>query len=407
MEKVRRVATPTTRITNKVPRVPKRANFFARARFGDLGSKSASEIRRFVSKFPLARGLDALAVSQRPLQYGPVNLKKAPLPEDLQELTNHIKSLCYFLDSDMVGICEAPEYVWYSHDADGKAIEPRHPYALVLLIDQGYETMAGSSGDDWISASQSYRAYLKGSTIACTVAAYIRELGYDARAHTDQDSEVLHLPLAVLAGLGELSRIGEVVINPFLGPRFKTSVVTTNLPLIVDQPIDFGLQSFCATCMKCARECPCSAISFGEKVMFNGYEMWKPNVEACARYRINNPGGSSCGRCVKVCPYNKPPLWHHRMALWLTMFVPASHGLLLWLENRLEYGKREKEWKWWLDLEYHDGGLVKAVKTNHRNLRPGRKPPRRQVIPLYTADLNPPPDAQDAIPLDHKAAKSR
>jgi len=43
----------------------------------------------------------------------------------------------------------------------------------------------------------------------------------------------------------------------------------------VDRPIDFGLQTFCSNCLKCARECPCNAIPFGAKVVVHGYEMWK------------------------------------------------------------------------------------------------------------------------------------
>ncbi|MAM66539.1 MAG: hypothetical protein CL702_09165, partial [Chloroflexi bacterium] len=65
-----------------------------------------------------------------------------------------------------------------------------------------------------------------------------------ARAHTNADSEVLHNPLTMLAGLGELSSIGEVVLNLFLGPRFKTAVITTNMPMAVDQPIDFDPKIF-------------------------------------------------------------------------------------------------------------------------------------------------------------------
>ena len=65
-------------------------------------------------------------------------------------------------------------------------------------------------------------------------------------------------------------------------------MLTTDLPLIPDKPVDFGLQYFCNNCMKCARECPCDAIPFGDKVMFNGYEMWKPDVERCTRYRLTN-----------------------------------------------------------------------------------------------------------------------
>ena len=74
--------------------------------------------------------------------------------------------------------------------------------------------------------------------------ARLGELGYEARAHTNADSEVLHNPLTMLAGLGELSSIGEVVLNLFLGPRFKTAVITTNLPMAVDQPIDFDPKIF-------------------------------------------------------------------------------------------------------------------------------------------------------------------
>ena len=407
MEKIKQVECPTTLITDKVARVSKRDNFFSRAAFGNLGPKPQYEISRMVTKYPISAALKQTIATQVSLHDGDVAPTAAPLPGDSQEVANHIKSLCYFLDADIVGICEVPDYAWFSHDMDGKSIPPRHKYAIVLLIDQGYETMASSSGDDWISSAQSYRAYLKGSNIACTVASYIRQLGHDARPHTSRDSEVLHLPLIVLAGLGELGRIGEVVVNPFLGPRFKSAVVTTDLPLAVDKPIDFGLQGFCSICMKCARECPPSAISFGDKVMFNGYEMWKPDVEACTRYRVANPYGSGCGRCMKVCPFNKQGLLHDRVALWLAIHVPTLHRFLIWLDDAMAYGKRERVWKWWLDLEFRDGILRRPSKTNQRNLRRDRKPPRRQKIASYPANSHPPPASQDAHSNDRSVAKAR
>lgn len=67
-----------------------------------------------------------------------------------------------------------------------------------------------------------------------------------------------------MAGLGEVNRIGEVILNPFLDPRLKSGVVTTDMPMDHDQPIDFGLQSFCEFCNKCARECPSGAITAGQ-----------------------------------------------------------------------------------------------------------------------------------------------
>ena len=35
--------------------------------------------------------------------------------------------------------------------------------------------------------------------------------------------------------------------------------------------------------MICSQEWPVNAISWDDKVMFNGYERWKPDVERCTR----------------------------------------------------------------------------------------------------------------------------
>ena len=53
------------------------------------------------------------------------------------------------------------------------------------------------------------------------IAQHIRNLGYSARAHTVMDGEVLQPPLLLLSGLGEVSRIGEVILNPYLGPAIE------------------------------------------------------------------------------------------------------------------------------------------------------------------------------------------
>ncbi|MEM7347236.1 MAG: reductive dehalogenase domain-containing protein, partial [Chloroflexota bacterium] len=276
MEMIKRVPQTTTLISDKIPRMPKRANFFMRAFHGDMGPKVKSQFPRFVNKYPLGKVMRQIVATQLPNHRGEPNPEKAHIPNDLQERADHLKALAYFMGADIVGICEVPEYSWYSHDLEGNAINPKHKYAIVMLCDQGFETTSAASGDDWISNSQSMRGYLRGSIAATTLSNYLLELGYEAQAHTNLDSDILHIPLIMKAGLGELSRIGEVVLNPFLGPRFKSSIVTTNLDLAVDLPIDFNLQNFCQSCLKCARECPVSAIPWGDKVMFNGYEMWKP-----------------------------------------------------------------------------------------------------------------------------------
>ncbi|MEQ1354389.1 MAG: reductive dehalogenase domain-containing protein [Candidatus Acidiferrum sp.] len=414
METVKRIDRPTTLIIDdEVPRVPKRAAFFQRALHGDLGEKAKKERTRFAFKTPLSFALLQLIRSLVKFQGGEVNPVDTGRLGDPLANTLAIKSLSYFLGSDLTGICEIPRYAWFSHKEDGAPLEPYHRYAVVMLIDQGYDTMEGASGDDWISGTQSMRGYLRGAEIAGVMGEFLRAKGFPARSQTNADSDVLHIPLILWAGLGELSRIGELVLNPFVGPRFKSVVLTTDLPLVADKPIDFGLQTFCGSCLKCARECPCDAIPFGDKIMFNGYEIWKPDVERCTRYRVTNPKGSACGRCMKTCPINKVvdadgalitrlASWMGVNAMWLKpLMVPIATFMDDWLGN----GKRNSVKKWWLDHEIVNGIAVAPKGTNQRDIDPSRKvDPANQKMAVYHANMMPPPNELGAVEVDRKAA---
>ncbi len=404
MEQVQRQPRPTTLILDdEVPRVPKRAAFFERAIHGDLDKKAQTERSRFAFKHPFASAMVKQISAMVPYQDGQVAEVQAAGLADPEANTRAIKSLSYALGAEITGICEIPPYAWYSHDADGTAIVPYHKYAVVCLIDQGYETMEGASGDDFISGAQSMRAYMRGALIAGIMAEHIRSMGHAARPQTNADSHVLHIPLVLWAGLGELSRIGELVLNPFIGPRFKTVVMTTDLPLIPDKPVDFGLQYFCSHCLKCARECPCDAIPFGGKVMFNGYEIWKPDVERCTRYRITNQRGLACGRCMKTCPLNKVISWDGpittQIASWCGVnafwLKPLLVPLAVKLDDLLGHGVRNPVKKWWLDLEIVDGVCVHPTRgVNQRDLNLHRQIDlKKHKIAYYHADMMPPPDS--------------
>jgi reductive dehalogenase len=413
METVKRVERPTTLILDdEVPRVPKRAAFFQRALHGDLGDKAKKERTRFSFKTPLSYSLLQVIRALVPFQDGETAAQRAAW-NDPAANARALKSLSYFLGADLTGICEIPRYAWFSHRENGAEILPYHRYAVVMLIDQGYDTMEGASGDDWISGAQSMRGYLRGAGIAGVMAEFLRAHGHPARPQTNADSDVLQIPLILWAGLGELSRIGELVLNPFVGPRFKSVVLTTDLPLEVDRPIDFGLQKFCGHCMKCARECPCDAIPFGDKVMFNGYEMWKPDVERCTRYRVTNPKGAACGRCMKTCPINKvvdaDGAWLTRAASWVGVNAlwakPLTVPFAAWFDDWIGNGRRNPAKKWWFDHELVDGVAVEPRGTNQRDLDVGRKvDAAAQKMAYYHASLMPPPDEQAAVPVDRKAA---
>ena len=402
MEKIKRVDKPTTLITDDIKQVPKRAGFFVRAFYGDLGPTAGKEIRRFITKHPLNAAIGHLHWKHVPVHKGEPAPEKAPIPEP-EEMSKHIKALCHFMDADLVGICEVPEWAWFSHDTDGEPITTRHKYAIVVEIDQGWDSFEGSSGDDWISGAMSYRAYYNGSTVTTIVGDYIRRLGFPAQAHSNAHGDVQQIPLMLLAGLGEMSRIGELVLNPFVGPRHKTAIITTDLPLAIDKPIDFGLQDFCNKCKKCARECPAQAIPYGDKVLYNGYEIWKPDVEKCTKYRVTNPKGSACGRCMKMCPWNKEGLLAHNLAMWAAIKLPWSRSLLIWLDDFLGYGKRNPIQRWWLDLEIVGKKVVKPKGVNERDLTLDRDTTGgNSKVAMYPWGKLPKADGEGTQPIDRK-----
>lgn len=397
MEKIKRTDEATTLIIpEEIKRVPVRAGGFPRAAHGDLGPKFQKDVKVFSYKTPQAQTYIEQIGEMVPHQDGPVASEVAVETSDPDRNADALKALAYHLGGDMVGVCKVPEYAWYSHNGKGEEITPRHSYGVVILLDQGYETMEGASGDDWISGAQSMRAYMRGAQIAGIMAGHLRALGWSARSHTNRDSEVLHIPLVLEAGLGEMSRIGELVLNPFVGPRFKSVVLTTDMPLTPDAKIDFGLQDFCNKCTKCARECPCGAIPFGDKIMFNGYETWKPDVEKCTKYRLGNLKGSACGRCMKTCPYNIEGVLAERPFLWAAIKLPFTRRWIAHLDDKVGNGSINTIKKWWWDLEFKDGRAIHPEKgTNARNLDlDGGRIADKQKIALYPPDVLPAGDNQ-------------
>jgi len=129
VENLKRVERPTTSIMeDKVQRVDERESGFRRAGRGDFGPVIKKEYSRFVQKHPLSGALRQMMGHMIPKVDGPVAQKRAPLPNDPEVMSLHIKETAYFLRSDAVGICKLPPYAVYSHSAfDGQPVELHRP----------------------------------------------------------------------------------------------------------------------------------------------------------------------------------------------------------------------------------------------------------------------------------------
>ena len=93
----------------------------------------------------------------------------------------------------------------------------------------------------------------------------------------------------------------------------------------------------------------------------------------------------------------------HRWALWAAIHLPFTRRFLIWLDDALEYGKRNPLKKWWLDLEIVHGRVVEPKGANARDLYLDRKlPDGNENIAVYPFSTLPGPDDEEAVPLDRK-----
>jgi reductive dehalogenase len=210
----------------------------------------------------------------------------------------------------------------------------------------------------------SFQAYQHLGLVAETMANYIRRLGWDASPQYGPSFvnrySVLLPPLLLAAGIGEVSRAG-IILNPYLGLGFKAAAILTDMPLIPDRPIDFGLQSFCQDCKICAQNCPSKAISLGDKVMYNGYETWKLDVKRCASFNFTNKQGTMCNRCVKSCPWTNPPTWPHNLVRASVMRSRLAQRVAIQAAYQLKLARAHPDEQWWFDVEYVDGVIKDAA----------------------------------------------
>lgn len=261
---------------------------------------------------------------------------------DLKAATGWVKRRVLELGADEVGVAKLdPRYV-YSHvgrgpEPWGQPIEPTHPYAIVFTLEMRAEAVAAAPRLP--ITKETSRNYLRAAEISIRVAGEIRQRGYEARAHiAGSNYQVMAPPLAHAAGLGELGRLGYVISRRF-GPRIRLGVVTTNLPLVSDDPVVFGVQDFCAVCRKCALACPSGSIPAGEKSVVRGIEKWPLEVESCLHYwRV---AGSDCGLCMRVCPYSHPPTLVHNLVRWALPRSAVARRVSAWGDDWL-YGSRSR-----------------------------------------------------------------
>jgi epoxyqueuosine reductase len=247
-------------------------------------------VRHYTAATPKVQAYRDSWVKLAEFRDGPVHPRRIEV-SDPAEMAQQVKAKATELGADMVGICRLQ-----LHMIDlGEDVS--HEYVIVACVAEDYEkVLHGANAVE----EEAMRTYAKCAEIATDLATYIRNLGYPALAHHNGGSEVQPIPIFYQVGFGELGRHGSL-INEKYGGSFRPGFVTTDLPLVEDQPREFGVQDFCMNCDVCQLNCPGDAIP-KEHVMTHGIKRWLIDLEKC--YPYSRLRDEYCHLCVDVCPYN-------------------------------------------------------------------------------------------------------
>ena len=354
----RKVPEPTTRIVGPLKRFDQREELHTQAAIGGLGprvqarwtSESVDPFRRIF--YPETRPQNVPMRSWRNVADGPLNPRRVEVknPERMAEI---IKEVAGFLGADLVGICRLnPAWVFTHHGlridfhkgVAGTPVKLDHQYAISLGMEMKQSHFKNSP--DFIDNAAVGLGYLDAAKVAVSLAAWIREIGWPAKAHFFINEQVIHIPIAVEAGLGELARNGSLITREF-GPRLRLATVTTDLPLALDGPVDIGVHAMCADCNKCAVNCPAQCIPYGGKVIENNVEKWALDNRKCMTFwTANRERFNDCARCISTCPWNLPDAWWARIVTW---GIPRWHWwrkALVFFDDLIRGKKPNPERRW-------------------------------------------------------------
>jgi hypothetical protein len=209
----------------------------------------------------------------------------------------HLKQKALEFGADIVGICEIEPSDVYR----GKTVTEKYAIAVgQRMLWRAFQVVPSQE-----SAIECMRVYHELGETVIGLAGYIRSLGYACKVeHPIGDSDLLHLPIGLKAGFGELGRHGSI-IHPKLGPMFRMGSVITSIPLAIDKPIDAGIAAFCDTCRACRIYCPANAVpdhrspEAGKDHL--GNDRYIVDTGKCFPYFAKH---YYCSICLPVCVYN-------------------------------------------------------------------------------------------------------
>ncbi|MEE9613280.1 MAG: hypothetical protein V3W19_18625, partial [Desulfatiglandales bacterium] len=76
-----------------------------------------------------------------------------------------------------------------------------------------------------------------------------------------------------------------------------------------------------------------------EKAVVRGYRKWPQDFEKCFLFWVSGGNTYACTMCLKVCPWNKPRSFVHRISFFTATRSVVARRMLYWI-SLIFYGKK-------------------------------------------------------------------
>jgi len=217
-----------------------------------------------------------------------------------ERATNLVKEVAKLYGAALVGIAEMQDFSYYTNRANGEPIPHDFKYAIVFAVVMPLELINRAPRRETLLAT--CNGYIDAAHTGARLSGYIKSLGYETSLNCMVSYDVPLVLLAERAGIGQVSRANVVVTKEY-GNRVRLGAVLTNLPLIPDEPEDFGLKQFCMLCGKCAVNCPTRALTSDPPQLINGSLVWDHHEERC--FKMWMRFATDCALCIASCPFTQ------------------------------------------------------------------------------------------------------
>ena len=218
---------------------------------------------------------------------------RAPVTRSAEEWTDWVRERARRIGMSTVGFAPYDErytFAEHAHDATG-------PNVIVCVLEQNWkptQTLPGPVGEQTALSTNAEIIEMTSH-----LAEAIAEAGFPARAHSTEGIAVIH-HYGIEAGLGQMGINGQL-LTPEAGSRCRLAMVTTQMPLVMGAPRDFGIPRICDECQACVQRCPGAAIPV-RRTWHRGIEKSKLNLARCFPV-VSKANG--CSVCMKVCPIQR------------------------------------------------------------------------------------------------------